>query len=284
MYHYRDEHRIAMMARVLGVSESGYYSWLVRKRAGASAKEQADNLLKNKIRRIFHESGQSFGSRKVTHILNLESEEPINHKRVERLMREEGLFSRTHKTYVVTTNSDHQYPLAPDLLKRDFHTTGPGQKTVSDTTYIRTDPGTLYVAVILDLYGRIPIGLAMSTRNNQELVIEALEDAVIRGHAKAGCIAHMDRGSTYASHAYQEKLQKYGFICSMSRKGDCWDNAPMESFWGKLKTEFLKKRYSTIEEAKRAVYEYVWYFYPHCRPHASLGYLTPEQYCKQHLK
>jgi putative transposase len=149
---------------------------------------------------------------------------------------------------------------------------------VSDTTEIATDEGKLYAAGILDLYGRLPVGLSIRTRNDRYLVMDALNDMLMRGYGNEGCILHSDRGSTYCCDDYQKLLQKNGFVCSMSRSGDCWDNAPMESFWGKMKTEWLQPRYATRAEAIRDVYEYVWTFYPRFRPHESNGYLTPAQY------
>ncbi len=146
---------------------------------------------------------------------------------------------------------------------------------VSDTTVVLTAQGPLYVAGILDLYGRIPVGMAMSTKNDRHLVMNALDDMLIRGCGREGCIIHSDRGSTYASKEYRELLEKHGLTCSMSRKGDCWDNAPMESFWGKMKSEWLKKKYKRMEDAARDIYEYVWHFYPCERPHETYGYLTP---------
>lgn len=134
---------------------------------------------------------------------------------------------------------------------------------------------------ILDLYGRVPVGIAMNKRNDSQPVKDALEDMLIRGKGSKGCIIHSDRGSTYASKEYREMLRKNGLICSMSRKGDCWDNAPMESFCGKLKNEWLREKYCTIGEAAKDIYEYVWSFYPNERPHEALGYLTPLEVFRQ---
>jgi putative transposase len=168
-----------------------------------------------------------------------------------------------------------------DLLKRDFQVSAPDQKMVSDTTGIRTRQGWLYVAGILDLYGRIPVGIATSSRNDTGLVVAAFQDMRNRGHGGDGCILHSDRGSTYTSNEYQQLISSNAMLSSMSRKGDCWDNAPMESFWGKMKLEFCDKLYDTLDDAKSAVYEYVWSFYTNLRPHAANGYLTPAQFYKQ---
>jgi putative transposase len=149
---------------------------------------------------------------------------------------------------------------------------------VSDTTAIPTGEGTLYVAGILDLYGRRPVGIALSMHNDRFLVLDALEDMIIRGFKHTGAILHSDRGSTYCSGEYRQAIEDAGMICSMSRKGDCWDNAPMECFWGKLKSEWMDRDYETIAEAAADVYEYCWSFYSKQRIHASLNYTTPERY------
>lgn len=266
------------MAKVLKVSQSGYYKWVRKLAAPITEKELDDLTLTEKIFDLFKRSRGSFGSRKITKLINDEQEKPVNHKRIERLMRENDLYSRTHKKYVYTTDSDHEYPVAGNLLKRDFHADQPNEKMVSDTTEIATDEGKLYVAGILDLYGRLPVGLSIRIRNDRYLVMDALDDMLVRGYGTKGCILHSDRGSTYCCDDYQKLLQKNGFVCSMSRSGDCWDNAPMESFWGKMKTEWLQSRYATRAEAIRDIYEYVWIFYPKLRPHESNGYLTPAQY------
>lgn len=278
MYVHREEFRIDRMAKVLKVSQSGYYKWVRKLTAPVSEKEQADLDLTEEIFDLFCMSRGSFGSRKITKRINEQHDEPVNHKRVERLMRENDLYSRTHKKYVCTTDSEHDQPVADNLLQRDFESDQPNKKMVSDTTEVATDEGKLFVAGILDLYGRLPVGFSIRTRNDRYLVIDALEDMLARGYGKEGCILHSDRGSTYCCEEYRNLLEKNGIVCSMSRKGDCWDNAPMESFWGKMKTEWLQPRYSTRAEAIRDIYEYVWTFYPRLRPHEANGYMTPAQY------
>ncbi len=273
MYEYRETFHTVRMAKVLKVSESGYYKWLRCREAVPGAKEVSDRLLGEEIDKIFRESRGSYGSRKITAVLR--RTRTVNHKRVERLMKEHGLFSRTRRQYIVTTDSGHGEPVAENLLRRDFHADHPDEKMVSDTTVVQTSQGNLYVAAILDLYGRMPVGMAMSRNNDRRLVMDALQDMLIRGRGKKGCIVHSDRGSTYASGEYRQLLERHGLVCSMSRKGDCWDNAPMECFWGKMKHEWLKPRYKHIDEAARDIYEYVWDFYPYVRPHEALGYATP---------
>lgn len=278
MYEHRSEHTIARMAKVLKVSQSGYFKWLKRKDAPLTEKEREDIRITEEIYEIYRSSRGSYGSRKVTAMLNRNRETPVNHKRVERIMQECTLFSRTSKRYVATTDSNHDEAIADNLINRDFHADEPNQKMLSDTTVIATDEGNLYVAGIIDLYGDMPVGVAMSKHNDGKLVMDAFNDMIMRGCGTPGCIIHSDRGSTYCSKAYRKLISRHDFICSMSRKGDCWDNAPMESFWGKMKSEWLADRYRTILEAKKDVYEYVWYFYPKERPHATFNYLTPSEY------
>ena len=277
MRKHRDEYSIARMARVLGVSESGYYRWLSRK---PSKRAEEDLVLIEEIAEIFYASRRVFGSRKITSIMRSRGR-LINHKRVVRLMSEYCLYSKVCKEYNSFTEPGDGNNIKENLLKRDFSVTGPDQKMVSDTTGIRTKEGWLYVAGILDLCGRIPVGMATGPRNDTQLVSTAFRDMRRRGHGGNGCILHSDRGSTYSSSEYQELISSSDMLSSMSRKGDCWDNAPMESFWGKMKLEFVDRTYDTLDEARSAVYEYVWSFYTNLRPHAANGYLTPAEYYKQ---
>lgn len=280
MYVNRKEFHIDRMAKVLHVSQSGYYKWVQKMEAPPTEKELEDQVLKEQIFELFRQSRGSYGSRKITTLVNEGRKTPVNHKRIERIMRENDLFSKTRKKYVCLTDSNHSYPVAENILNRDFTASGPNQKMVSDTTEISTKEGKLYVAGILDLYGRMPVGLAIGIHNDRYLVMQALEDALARGCGGRGCLLHSDRGSTYCCDEYQELLQKNGFVCSMSRKGNCWDNAPMESFWGKMKTEWLRSKYRTRQEAIRDIYEYVWKFYVYQRPHESIHFLTPHQFCQ----
>lgn len=266
------------MAKVLKVSESGYYKWIKRRQEPPTKKDIADMELTEKITEIYRSSKGSFGSRQVTNCLNERTKAPINRKRVYRLMRERSLFSKTSKKYISTTDSRHNHPIADNLLDRNFTATAPNQKMLSDTTVVKSKQGYLYVAGIMDLYGRMIVGMAMGQRNDTNLVMRALDDMLAKGYGAEGCILHSDRGSTYCAEEYRKTISRNGLLCSMSKKGDCWDNAPMESFWGKMKSEWLKPEYDTIEEAKRDVYEYVWSFYPYKRPHSSNGGKTPMSY------
>jgi putative transposase len=265
------------MARVLGVSESGYYRWLSRP---LSKRDEEDLVLIEMIAKVFYASHEVFGVRKVTAVLRANGIR-INHKRVARLMSLYCMHSKVRRTRRSFTEPGDETHIHEDLLRRDFHATAPDRKMVSDTTGLRTKQGWLYVAGILDLYGRVPVGIATGPRNDTELVVSAFRDMRNRGHGGCGCILHSDRGSTYTSNEYQLLISQSDMLSSMSRKGDCWDNAPMESFWGKMKLEFCDKVYDTLEDAKSAVYEYVWSFYTNLRPHAANGYLTPAEFYKQ---
>lgn len=256
----------------MGVSRSGYYAWDER---GLSAREKLNGELEKQIKRIFTDSHNIYGSRKITDELST-PDMPVNRKRVARLMRQSGLRSKVCRKYKATTNSRHNLPVAPNLLKRDFTAAEPNQKWVSDITYVWTDEGWLYLAGIMDLHRREIIGWAMDARMKKELVIGALKQAVGRSGNGRGTIVHSDRGSQYCSNEYRNKLVKYGLTCSMSRKGNCWDNAPMESFWGKLKQEWLNdKHFSTRQEARAAIFYYIEVFYNRQRRHASLDYAIP---------
>lgn len=280
MEQNRSRYRIAKMAQWLQVSKSGYYAW--RKRGKSPRCTENEALLKEIIR--IHEATHGiYGGRKITREINRRSEKKVNHKRVERIMRENGIRSKSHKKYKATTNSRHHLPVAENILNRDFAADRPGQKMVSDITYIPTDEGWLYLAGVMDLCGDKIVGISMDGRMTKELVISALEDAIRHTPDTKGCILHSDRGSQYCSLDYQALAEGHGFISSMSRRGNCWDNAPMESFWGKLKQEWLNgQHFRTREEAKAAVFEYIWIFYNRKRIHEANGYLTPEEYYEKH--
>jgi len=236
-------------------------------------------LLLKQIQTIHKKTNNVFGSVKITKLINEESNKPINHKRIERIMSENGIRSRVSKKFKATTNSNHKLPVAENILNRDFVTNKPNEKMVSDITYLWTDEGWLYIAAVMDLCGQKIVGLSMNQRMTKELVINALNDAYQRSGKPTGVILHSDRGAQYCSNSYQSFIKKYGFVCSMSRKGNCWDNAPMESFWGKMKCEWLYgKHFKTREEARAAVFEYIEIFYNRQRIHASNGYITPEKY------
>lgn len=196
--------------------------------------------------------------------------------RVARIMQANGIRSKTVKKFKATTNSRHNLPVAENLLNQGFTAERSNRKWVSDITYIWTEEGWLYLAGVMDLCGRKLVGWAMDSRMKTELVATALRQAIGRTGASSGLIVHSDRGVQYASNEYQKLLEKHGFVCSMSRKGNCYDNAPMESFWGKLKMEWLNDyKFKTREEAKKAVFEYIELFYNRCRIHSTNDYIPP---------
>ena len=262
------------------VSTSGYYDWLDRE---ASARDQENEMIYHDLLELFVASRCSMGSRRLAKALSKLYGKPINRKRVARLMKEHGLVAKGPRRYVVTTDSNGSQNIFENLLERDFSTTAANQKFVSDTTYIWTKEGWLYLAAIMDLHGRRIVGVAMSERNDKELVCDALRDAAARiGKRKLeGAILHSDRGSTYASNEYAELMGRYGMRGSMSRKGDCWDNAPIESFWGRMKTEWIEGPYETRGSAVSDLYDYTLKYYNNMRLHSGNGYETPAEYCKR---
>lgn len=257
------------------VSRSGYYAWDNRPKSARTIENEA---ITEQIKAIHKKKRQTYGSRKMTAEIR-RTGRAVNHERIERLMSEAGIRSKIAKKFKATTNSKHSLPVAENLLNREFTAEKPNQKMVSDITYVWTDEGWLYVAGVMDLYGQKMVGLSMSDRMTKELAINALESAWLHGGRPRGVLIHSDRGSQYCSRDYQNLLKRYGFICSMSRKGNCWDNAPMEAFWGKIKYEWLhEQHFKTRDEARAAIFEYVEIFYNRQRLHESNHYLTPEEY------
>lgn len=265
------------MAGILKVSKSGYYDWLNRK---ASGRQEENAMIYHDILEIFLASRSSAGARRIAKQLSIIYSRPVNRKRVNRIMKENGLVPKGRKKYIVTTDSSKTVTVFPNLLKRDFTATERNRKMVSDTTYIYTEEGWLYLAAIMDLYGRKIVGMAVSEHNDKELVISALKDAGNRIGKKhlEGCILHSDRGSTYASKEYIDLMDEYKMTGSMSRTGNCWDNAPIESFWGRMKVEWLKRAYRTRQEAIDDIYEYIWAYYNRSRLHSANGYVCPEEF------
>jgi len=278
-YYYiqanRDKYPIAKMVRWAKVSRSGFYAWLRRM---PSLRDKINVDLLQQIQKIHDENHRTYGSTRITRELR-DNGYLVNHKRVERIMRENSLRAKARRKFKATTYSDHDLPVNENLLDRDFSADHPGKKMVSDITYIPTDEGWLYLSGVMDLCGRKMVGVAMGTRMTKQLVMDALQDAINHTNNVEGCILHSDRGSQYCSKAYQKMVAQNHIVSSMSRKGNCWDNAPMESFWGTLKQEWLNdQHFSTRDEAKTAVFEYIWIFYNRKRIHSSIGYMTPEKY------
>jgi len=230
------------------------------------------------VREEYFKNHRIPGATKIAKKLRSQGE-IVGRRTVAGIMKENGWKSKVVKKYKATTNSNHNLPVAENLLNQEFKANKINEKWVSDITYIRTDEGWLYLAGIMDLHGKEIVGWAMGERMTKSLVINALNQANIRRHKPRGVMIHSDRGSQYCSYDYQKLLKKGGYVCSMSRKGNCWDNAPMESFWGKLKQEWLNdKRFRTREDAKQAVFWYIEVYYKNYRLHESNGYKTPNDY------
>ena len=265
---------IRIMCEVLGVSRSGYYAWAGRPE---SARAAADRDLAAQIR-VAHEASRGrYGSPRVHAELRAQGRR-VGRKRVARLMRGMGLSARRRRRFRRTTDSAHAFPVAPNLLGRDFTASAPGRVWLADLTHIRTAEGWLYLAVVLDLFSRRAIGWAMADHLGHELALAALDMAIARERPEPGLVHHSDRGVQFAAHEYRRRLRRHGMLCSMSRKGDCWDNAPMESFFATLKGELVEERdYLTRDEARADVFQYIEGFYNRRRLHSGLGYLTPEQ-------
>lgn len=260
------------MCDVLEVSRSGYYTWTTR---GESARAREDRRLVVRIREIHGKSRRSYGSPRVTKALTT-PERPCNHKRIERLMRQEGIRAVHRRKYRVTTKSDHPHPVAENVLDRQFTAPAADRTWVADLTYVWTDEGWLYLAAVMDLYSRRIVGWSTSERMTQELVVRALENAIRDRRPEIGLLHHSDRGSQYASAAYQKLLGNAGIRCSMSRRGSCYDNAVMESFFHTLKVECVyQEGYATRQEARQDLFEYIEGFYNTWRLHSSLGYVSP---------
>lgn len=277
---HEQAYAILLMCRLLEVSRSGYYDW--RSRA-PSARSEANRYLTDDIRRVHAEHKSRFGAPRITAQLRSEGQR-VGKKRVARLMQADGLRAKAARKYKATTNSNHNLPVAPNLLEQDFTATAPNQKWVSDITYIATDEGWLYLAVVLDLYARRVVGWAMSERMTAKLVCDALQMALWRRRRPSGVIVHSDRGSQYCSSDHRRLLRDNGLVCSMSKKGDCYDNAAMESWNHSLKVEAIHgERFVTRQVAKDHVFEYIEIYYNRKRLHSRLGYLSPETFELQHV-
>ena len=261
---------------MLCVSRSGYYAWL---RHEPSARKRADERLSAEIAAIHERSGKRYGSVRV-HVALRKLGIRVGRKRVERLMRENGLMARGKRRFRRTTDSNHAEPIAPNVVERQFEPGEPNRVWAGDVTYIATETVWAYLAVVLDLHSRRVVGWAISTRNDTELVLLALRRAVrCRAWAFDGLIFHSDRGSTYASGDYRKELEISGMTASMSRKGDCWDNAVVESFFATLRAELVDDaRYATPAEAARSIGEYIERFYNAERLHSHLDYVSPIEF------
>ncbi len=263
---------VRVLCRALQVSASGFYAWC---RRGLSSRARQDAVLKVEIRAAHAASRRTYGSPRILADLKANGQR-VGRKRVARLMREEGIEGQRKRRFRTTTDSRHSHPIAANHLNRDFSVSAPNEVWVSDITYIWTREGWMFLAAIMDLFSRRVVGWSMDSRIDQTLVLEALGVALRTRQPKPGLLHHSDRGVQYAGADYQEQLRESGIVCSMSRKGDCWDNAVAESFFSTLKSELVHREdYVSRSQAKASVFEYIETFYNPRRRHSALGYLSP---------
>jgi transposase InsO family protein len=266
--------RVTTMARVLKVSRSGFYRWRDRQQR-PSPRQERRRRLDDAVKEAFESQKGRSGSPRL--VLDLaDAGHPYDRKTVASSLRRQGLRAKAAKKFKATTNSKHHLPVAPNLLDQDFTATAPNQKYVGDITYLWTDEGWLYLATVIDLYSRLVVGWAMSERMTAQLVCDALTMALWRRGMPTGVIVHSDRGSQYCSGTYQALLDEHGLMCSMSGKGNCYDNACAESFFHSLKVEAIHgERFVTREEMRQTVFEYIEVDYNRTRRHSANGYISP---------
>ena len=277
MDKHAQEFTIKAMARVLKVSRSGFYAWRQRK-GKPSARQLKREARDTRIKALFEAGKGRNGSIRITRDMK-ETGLPCDRKTAADSLRRQGLRAKAAKKFKATTNSKHNLPVAPNLLEQNFAADQPNQKWVGDITYLWTDEGWLYLATMIDLYSRKVVGWAMSERMTADLVCNALEMALWRRKMPSGVIVHSDRGSQYCSKDYQGLIARYGLQCSMSAKGNCYDNACAESFFHSLKVELIHgERFHTRQAMKEAVFEYIEVDYNRTRRHSANGYLSPEAF------
>jgi putative transposase len=267
------------MCAALEVSESGYYAWQTRTPSRAERRREATVAA---IAEIHAEVKGRYGSPRMTAELKARGY-PCSENTVAALMKAHGIRAKMPRRFVRTTDSSHTLPVAPNVLDRRFDPGGPNAAWGADITYIPTADGWLYLAVVEDLFSRMIVGWSMDATMTSRLVVDALDMAVGRRLPGAGLVAHSDRGSQYASAHYQGLLGRHGITCSMSRVAQCWDNAPVESFFGSLKRELVhSEQYTTREQAQASIFEYIEAFYNRVRRHSSLGYVSPAEFERSH--
>jgi putative transposase len=280
-FFFIEKHRsffpVKKMCQVLAVSESGYYRW---RKAPLSTRQLANARLKRRIRELFEEHNGMAGSPMITADLREEPEfSNVSRPRVARLMREMGLKCRMVKKYVVTTDSKHNEPVAANLLGRQFTVSSPDRVWVSDITYLKVGRRWYYLTVFLDLFSRAVVGWDLSSSLERHSIMRALNKAMMRRRPGHGLMIHSDRGVQYASRDFKAMLQRNGFIQSMSRKGDCWDNAVAESFFHTIKTQLVHHcRFQDVSEAERSLFNYIEVYYNRRRKHSTNGYKSPALY------
>jgi len=277
-----DEWPITVMCHVLEVSRSGFYAWLSRDTSAAEVRREE---LTEKVMEIHAEVKARYGSPRMHAELVARGHDCCVNT-VTQVMREAGIAAKTKRKFRQTTDSNHTLPVAENVLDRDFNPDEPNTSWVADVTYVATREGWLYLAVVEDLFSRKIVGWSMDATMTSRLVVDALEMALaarLQGSSPSDLVAHSDRGSQYASEHYQRRLVEEGITCSMSRRGNCWDNAAMESFFASLKKELVHdEEYATRAEARASIFEYIEAFYDRVRRHSSLGYVAPAEYERAH--
>jgi putative transposase len=276
-YAFIDRHRtvfsLARMCDVLGAAKSGFYDW--KKRAGGGRKA-ADSAMLARVQAIHAASRGAYGSPRILRALKNDGI-ACGKGRLERLMRKANIYGQGRRRFRVTTNSNHRLPVSPNVVARNFKPSGPNRLWLADITYLWTLEGWLYLAAVMDAYSRKIVGWAMHSRIDRELTLSALDMAHGREKPEAGLVHHSDQGSQYAAEDYQERLKSYAMTPSMSRRGNCWDNAPMESFFHSLKVEHVHhQRFATRRQACGSVFDWIEVFYNRQRMHSAIGYKTPD--------
>lgn len=270
---------VALLCTVLSVTRSAYYAWA---KAVQPPKAKQDAALKSVITSVFTKNRAVYGTRRLKKVLAKQGY-TASRRRIGRLMQEAQLRCKTKRRFKATTNSKHNLPVAPNQLDRQFNVNKPDQAYVGDITYSRTQQGWLYLAVVIDLYSRQVVGWSMAEHMRATLVNDALIMAIWKRKPKKGLLWHTDRGSQYASDSHRKLLKQHGIIQSMSRKGNCWDNAVSESFFHTLKTECVNhENYATREAARKSIFDYIEVFYNRQRLHSNNGYLSPVEFERQH--
>jgi transposase InsO family protein len=273
------DYSVALLCSVLSVSRSAYYAWTT---AAESRKAKRDKELKTVITAAFIQNRAVYGTRRLKEVLAKQGDS-ASRRRIGRIMQEAQLVCKTKRRFRATTNSKHTLPIAPNQLARQFEVNQLNQVYVGDITYIHTQEGWLYLAVVIDLYSRQVVGWSMAERMKTKLVNDALIMAIWKRKPKKGLLWHTDRGSQYASDSHRKLLKQHGIQQSMSRKGNCWDNAVSESFFHTLKTECVNhENYATRDAARKSIFDYIEVFYNRQRLHSNNGYLSPVEFERQH--
>jgi putative transposase len=280
MNEHKKSFSINLMSKVFKVDRSSYYHWV---KAGCVIKKE-DKQLNQLIESIFIQGRKNYGTRRIQDKLKELYGLILSRKRISNIMKDLNLKVKMKRKYKNTTNSNHNLPIAPNLLNRDFHASTPDSKYVGDITYIHTGEGWLYLATVIDLYSRKVVGWSMDDTMKVSLVNDALNMAISYRKPPKGLLWHTDRGSQYASYSHRNLLQRHGIVQSMSRKGNCWDNSVAESFFKTLKSDLVYQTYFyTKKQAKREIFEYIEFYYNRVRSHSYLGNISPSKFEKINL-